>query len=278
MYDPTGHQPGAVPSRVLTALRGETKRLDVSDGGVSAALLDALKTSLRCDPARERARRLQWERPRSDQGGTSETKRLDASDGAPFLPAPLSPAERAQERAEACLTDLTAVLLARGSDPAAHAQRMAVANHAAAQALLSAYVLWRAEAEAGGHGVPVPALAVSGVSVGSIPRASQDGADLLLGLDGEGTAAEFRVLPGEGLHRAPQGLLHLLERFHPELRIDGAERPSEFVEEGRDQPEAEGVAQVVPTFLRWLHGRLQRECAACQVADAAPIATAERGA
>ncbi|WP_066918405.1 hypothetical protein [Methylobacterium sp. CCH5-D2] len=117
MYDPTGHQPGAVPSRVLTALRGETKRLD-APAVTAAQSADAWRARL----------------------------------------APTA-AERAQDRAETCLSDLTAVMLSRGMAPAAHAQRMAVATHAAAQALLSAYVLWRAEAEAGGHGVPVPPLA-----------------------------------------------------------------------------------------------------------------------
>lgn len=121
MYDPTGHPPGAVPFRVFTALRGETKRLDapaapsaLSGGAVTIRAIDTATASL------GRAR-----------------------------------AELAQRRAEQVLARLAAITHAGSADAPAYAAGMAETTLAAAQALLSAHVMWRARAEAGGLTVRV---------------------------------------------------------------------------------------------------------------------------
>lgn len=215
MYDPTGHQPGAVPSRVLTALRGETQRLDASVSYAS-----------------------------------------------------LSPAERAQDRAESCLSDLTLALLSRGADPTAHAQRMAVATHAAAQALLSAYVLWRAEAEAGGSTVPSVTLAPLG--------REQDRADPLGGLAQDVVAS----VVGRVGHELPQGrhdpILDFLQGDVGGVRAVVPEQVGEVDQRPAQQVEGDALHRRLNPCGFFAHPRL-RSRTARDVAEAAYRASAQDG-
>lgn len=83
---------------------------------------------------------------------------IDTADPASF---PRLRAELAQRRAEAALNILAATTQSPRSEGAAHAADMAAATLAAAQALLSAHVLWRGRAEAGGLTVKSPPLSAA---------------------------------------------------------------------------------------------------------------------